>query len=96
MYLLRTFAAKSEAGVEYFLQVLRMRGSFYLLGAACGISVFGGRCCRRQIYLGIKIGILITMSVLQFGFQGGLVGVGLLFPQYIIYSVYFLSLQEEL
>lgn len=32
MYLLRSFAAGSEAGVEYFLQVLGMRGSVYLLG----------------------------------------------------------------
>lgn len=86
MYLLRTFAAGSEAGVEYFLQVLGMRGSIYLLGAACGISVFGVPfAVAGSIYLGIKIGLLLTMSVLQFGFQGGLVGVGLLFPQYLLY-----------
>ena len=86
MYLLRSFAAGSEAGVEYFLQVLGMRGSIYLLGAACGISVFGVPfAVAGSIYLGIKIGLLLTMSVLQFGFQGGLVGVGLLFPQYLLY-----------
>ena len=86
MYLLRTFASGSEAGVEYFLQVLGMRGSVYLLGAACGISVFGvPLAVAGSIYLGIKIGLLLTMSVLQFGFQGGMVGVGLLFPQYLFY-----------
>ena len=86
MYLLRSFAAGSEAGVEYFLQVLGMRGSVYLLGAACGISVFGvPSAVAGSMYLGIKIGLLLTMSVLQFGFQGGMVGVGLLFPQYLLY-----------
>ena len=86
MYLLRSFAAGSEAGVEYFLQVLGMRGSVYLLGAACGISVFGVPfAVAGSMYLGIKIGLLLTMSVLQFGFQGGMVGVGLLFPQYLVY-----------
>lgn len=65
MYLLRSFAAGSEAGVEYFLQVLGMRGSVYLLGAACGISVFGVPfAVAGSMYLGIKIGLLLTMSVL--------------------------------
>lgn len=86
MYLLGTLASGSEAGTKYFLQVLGMRGSVYLLGAACGISVFGVPfAIAGSIYLGMKIGLLLTMSVLQFGFQGGLVGVGLMFPQYLFY-----------
>ena len=38
----------------------------------------------------------LTMSVLQFGLQGGLVGAGLLFPQYLFYipSVFYLCDQS--
>ena len=31
------------------------------------------------------IGMLLTVSVLQFGLNGGLIGAGLLFPQYLLY-----------
>ena len=49
-----------------------------------------------SIYLGMKLGLLLTMSVLQFGLQGGLVGAGLLFPQYLFYipSVFYLCDQS--
>ena len=65
MYLLRSFAAGSEAGVEYFLQVLGMRGSVYLLGAACGISVFGVPfAVAGSMYLGL-VGYLHPDMYLQ-------------------------------
>ena len=86
IYLLNTFGIGSEEREEYFFQVLKMRGSEYLLGAAGGISVFGVPfAVVGSIYLGVKTGILLTMSILQFGFQGGLIGIGLLFPQYLFY-----------
>jgi stage II sporulation protein M len=34
---------------------------------------------------GVLIGMLLTVSVLQFGLNGGLIGAGLLFPQYLLY-----------
>lgn len=86
MYLLGTFAVGSENRTEYFFQVLKIRGSVYLLGAACGISIFGVPfSIAGSVYLGMKTGLLLTMSILQFGFQGGLVGICLLFPQYLLY-----------
>ena len=96
MYLLKTFANGNEAGMEYFLQVLTMRGCVYLLGAACGTSVFGVPfAVAGSIYLGLKVGLILTMSVLQFGLQGGMVGVGLLFPQYLFYIPCIFSLYRQ-
>lgn len=96
MYLLSAFATDSADRIEYFFQVLKIRGSIYLLGAACGISVFGVPCAvAGSIYLGMKTGLLLTMSVLQFGFQGGLVGIGLLMPQYIFYIPCIFYLYEQ-
>ena len=62
-----------------------------------GISVFGVPfAVAGSVYLGMKLGLLLTMSVLQFGLQGGLVGAGLLFPQYLFYipSVFYLCDQS--
>ena len=96
MYLLGTFASGNEDRTEYLIQVLKMRGTLYLLGSACGISVFGVPfAISGSIYLGVKTGILLTMSVLQFGFQGGLVGIGLLFPQYLLYIPCILYLYDQ-
>lgn len=96
MYLLGAFAADSADRAEYFFQVLKMRGSVYLLGTACGISVFGVPfAVAGSIYLGMKTGLLLTMSVLQFGFQGGLVGISLLMPQYIFYIPCIFYLYEQ-
>lgn len=86
MYLLRNFVSGSEERTEYLLQVFKIRGSVYMLGAVCGISVFGVPfAIAGSIYLGMKTGMLLTVSVLQFGLQGGLVGVSLMFPQYLLY-----------
>lgn len=86
LYLIGAFADKTSSDHGYLLQVLKMRGSMYLLGAFCGVSVFGVPLAVIGILItGIQTGILLAMSVLQFGLQGGLIGAGLLFPQYLIY-----------
>lgn len=86
IYLLGTFAGKEMEGTEYFLYVLKMRGSVFLIAALCGISVFGvPLAVMGSLVQGMKIGILWTMSILQFGMVGGLVSAGLLIPQYILY-----------
>ena len=41
LYLLAAFADNSLDKGEYFLQVLKMRGSVFLISALCGVSVFG-------------------------------------------------------
>ena len=94
MYLIRTFAKDEVSGPAYLLEVLRIRGSFFLLAFFCGFSVFGVPLAVVGLVLaGMKIGMLLTLSVLQFGVTGGLAGAGLIFPQYLFYLpvwVYFL------
>ena len=86
LYLIGAFAEKTASGYEYLGEVLKIRGSLYLLAAFCGISVFGVPLAVTGILLmGFQTGILLAMSVLEFGLQGGLIGAGLLFPQYLIY-----------
>ena len=86
LYLLAAFADNSLDKGEYFLQVLKMRGSVFLISALCGVSVFGAPLAVMGIlYMGVRTGLLLTMSILQFGLQGGIVGLGALFPQSLLY-----------
>lgn len=86
VYLLGTFAGKNVEGKEYFLYVLRMRGSLFLVAVLCGISVFGVPLAVLGAFVqGMEIGMVLTMSILQFGLAGGMVGAGLLLPQYLLY-----------
>ena len=48
-----------------------------------------------MILLGIGMGMLMTMSILQFGFHGGLIGIGLMFPQFIIYVPCFFAVSKN-
>lgn len=86
VYFLETFANKGIAGREYLLELLRMRGSYYVLCTICGFSVFGVPIAVVGTFLlGAELGALFTMSVLSFGLSGGIVGLGLIFPQYLVY-----------
>lgn len=86
LYLLGAFADKTSDGYGYLKQVIQMRGSFFLISSFCGVSVFGVPLAVTGIlFVGIQTGMLLSMSILQFGLQGGVVGAGLLFPQYLIY-----------
>lgn len=76
---------------EYFWKVIRMRGGLFLLAAGSGLTIFGVPIAVGGVVLpGMVMAMLMTMSVLQFGLQGGLVGAGLLFPQFMIYVPCFL------
>ena len=84
LYLLFCFADRSVSGMEYFLEVLRIRGGFALLCVLCGVTVFGVPLAFLAVILtGLEIGTLLTMSVLQFGIAGGSGGDGTLFPQFV-------------
>lgn len=86
MYLIGMFADRSMSNLEYLMYILRMRGGYVLLAAVCGISVFGvPLAVVGMLGLGLKLGCLLTLSVLQFGIKGGAVSLGLLFPQYCLY-----------
>lgn len=86
VYLLSAIADKSLEKGEYFLRVLKMRGSEFLISAFCGVSIFGvPLAVMGALYMGFQTGLLLTVSILQFGLQGGLVGAGAMFPQYLLY-----------
>lgn len=86
IYVLGTYAGSDIHGLEYFLEVLRLRGTYFLLAFLCGISVFGVPfSVLGMLISGMKTGILLSLSILQFGLAGGVVGLGLLFPQYLAY-----------
>ena len=94
MYLLRTFAAGSEDQTEYLLQVVKMRGSVYLLGMGCGISVFGVPfAVAGSIYLGMKLG-LTSDNVCSAVWPAGRTGRSrtVISAVSVLYSICFLSL----
>lgn len=86
LYLLDAFARGSVSGKAYLKEILYMRGSVWILCAVCGFSVFGVPVAVvTAVLAGAGVGALLAMSVLEFGFSGGLVGLALLFPQYLLY-----------
>lgn len=86
LYLLSAISDKNLEKGAYFMRVLRMRGSAYFIGAFCGVSVFGvPLAVMGALYMGFQTGVLMTVSILQFGLQGGVIGIGAMFPQYLLY-----------
>lgn len=85
-YLIRSFAGKDISGGAYFLEVLRRRGGFFLLLFLCGFTVFGvPLTVAYMLFLGVETGMILALSILEFGIYGGVAGAGLLMPQYLIY-----------
>lgn len=86
VYLLTAFSGRMSEGLDYFWQICRMRGGIFFLTALCGVSVFGVPAAVAELLLtGLGLGMLLTVSVLQFGLPGGAIGAALLFPQYLFY-----------
>ena len=66
LYLMGIYAEKGSR--EYFWKVLRMRGGLFLLVAGSGLTIFGVLVAvGGMILLGIGMGMLMTMSILQIG-----------------------------
>ena len=85
-YLIRSFAGKDISGGAYFLEVLRRRGGFFLLLFLCGFTIFGvPLTVAYMLFLGMETGMILALSVLEFGIYGGVAGAGLLMPQYLVY-----------
>ena len=97
IYLLSIFAGKDLEDQKYFIQVLKMRASIFILAALCGITVFGVVIAIVGLLgSGLLLGMVLTMSVLEFGIPGCAVGLGLVFPQYIFYIPCMLLLFTEI
>ena len=86
VYLLETYGKTEAGGIDYLLQILWMRGGIFFLSLICGFTVFGvPMAIMAMLFTGIGLGIVFSMSILQFGLTGGAVAVALLFPHYLIY-----------
>ena len=86
VYFLSTFAGKNTGNIEYLKEILKYRGVFYLLNIICGFSVFGAPLAVIMLLgSGLYAGMIMTVSILEFGFAGGVIGMGLLLPQYLFY-----------
>lgn len=86
IYLMETFTRAELAWEDYFLLLIkeRMTGIFLLM--ICGVSVFGiPAALFMSVWTGFFLGGVLTVSILQFGAVGGVVGLGLFFPQYALY-----------
>lgn len=92
-YLIRSFAGKDISGWRYLQEVFQRRGAFFLLLFLCGFTVFGvPLAVAYLLLLGMETGLVLTLSVLEFGLYGGIAGGGLLFPQYLLYVPVYIGL----
>ncbi len=102
LYLLTRVSQDMPANPEYFFYVLRTRGAVYLLCMLCGLSVFGlPVSVVASVWMGFLMGSVLTVSLLEFGVEGMLLGGALFFPQYLLYvpvslALYRRSLQSSL
>ncbi len=97
IYFLSTFTAGNISGTEYLKDIIKMRGSIFVLSVLSGFSIFGvPLAVTGIIFLGILTGAVCAISVLQFGFVGGLIGAGLLMPQYLFYIPVWMYLMSRI
>lgn len=95
-YLLGAFAGKDISGKEYFFRVLAERSGWFFICALCGFSIFGVPVSIfTMLGAGIKIGAVLSMSILQFGFAGGAAGLSLLFPHEAVYLIVFFGFMRQ-
>ena len=72
VYFLSTFAGKNTGNIEYLKEILKYRGVFYLLNIICGFSIFGAPLAVITLLgSGLYAGMIMTVSILEFGFAGG-------------------------
>lgn len=86
IYLLTAYGKTGAEGTDYLLKIIWMRGSFFFLSLLCGFTVFGVPIAvGAMLFTGLELGMVFSMSILQFGLTGGVVAAAFLFPQYLIY-----------
>lgn len=92
-YMMECLADIEEECSILFEEVQKKRLGMSILLTVCGMSVFGVPVsCVVSGILGFELGSIMTVSILQFGVQGGILGLGLLFPQHMLYIPAFLSI----
>lgn len=96
VYFLSIFTNKGITGIEYLKELLRCRGFLFVLTVLCGFSVFGAPLAVLEVIaMGIYTGAILSVSILEFGFVGGFVGMAFLLPQYLFYIPVVLYTTEQ-
>lgn len=73
-------------GLEYFRELVKIRGSLFLLSALSGLTSFGiPWAVMLTLFFGAQMGLLMTLSILEFGIRGGLLGLSFFLPQILCY-----------
>lgn len=96
VYFLSIFTNSNITGNEYLKELIKCRGSLMALTVICGFSVFGAPLAVLEVIaMGFYIGVILSISILEFGFIGGFVGMAFLLPQYLFYIPVFLYTTEQ-
>lgn len=96
LYLLTRVTREMPANPEYFLYVLRNRGTAYALCMLCGLSVLGLPVSLvASVWMGFLMGAVFTVSLLEFGVEGLFLAGALFFPQYVVYVPVSLALYRK-
>ena len=81
-----TVTGGSKPDMVYLWEVFQKRGSIFLLTALSGLTSFGiPWVIILTLFCGLECGLFVTLSILEFGFRGGLLGIGFYFPQLFLY-----------
>ena len=68
---------------DYFLYLLKRRGSLFLLAALSGITVFGVPVAAVGVLgTGMALGSLISLGLLEVGLKGGVLVLGIFFRSF--------------
>lgn len=66
--------------------IWKEKGMYFILAFLSGFTIFGvPLAIIGMLLLGFYVGSVLTVSILQFGFRGGAVGLAILLPQYLLY-----------
>lgn len=86
IYILFQLTKEELSGKEYFLYILKYRGGWILLCVLSSFSIWGAPLAVITLLLGgIFLGLLLALSILQFGVLGMASGVALFLPQGLCY-----------
>lgn len=76
----------TENTMDILENVFQKRLGIFCVTGLCGFTVFGVPIAWLVLFfMGFEMGSIMTCSILQFGFKGGIFGIGLFLPQYILY-----------
>lgn len=86
LYAMASFLDRDLENDDYFRYLCRCRGSLGILAALSGITIFGVPAAVTGIMgLGIFMGAVLTLGLLEVGLKGAVLVLGFLFPHFAVY-----------